>query len=445
MAGIKSLPYIGIMSALLKNPLKTFIEAAKEGDIVRLKIPGIKLFLIHNPEHIKHVFANDTVYVKGGQVKPFKKLFGTSVLTTEGDAWKRHRKIVQPAFHHQKLPHFARIFRDETLHMLDRWDTLPASQAEIDCVKEMKYLTQSIIVKTLFGTDLEQVKDKNIDQALDDVFNSLTRMIWSGGMPDVVQRMTGGKARADAFNHGLRVLHEVIATLIKVKRGRDSDQPDLLDMLLGTRFDDGSGLTEEQIRDEVITFFVAGHETTSVALSWAWIALARNPAIRAKLYAELDQIDHPLAFEDLPNLTYTRCIFYEALRTSPPAWFIPRTAKTSDVIAGTVIPSGSIMIASPYLAHRHPAFWTDPDTFEPERFRDNLRSPAHFYPFGYGGRQCIAKEFALMEGPLILGNVAKRYQLDLKYPYEPIEPNPGMTLTPKLPRHQGIPMLLRRR
>ncbi len=445
MAVTKSLPYIGITPSLLKNPLKTFIDAAQEGDVVQLKVPGIKLFLIHNPEHVRHVFANDTLYIKGDMVKPFKKLFGTSVLTTEGDPWKSHRKIVQPAFHHQKLRHFATIFRDETLQMLERWSTLPQSQTEIDSIKEMKYLTQSIIVKTLFGTDLEQIKVKNVDQALDDVFSSLTRMIWSGGMPDFLQRLTGGKARADNFKHGMQVLYEVIATLIKVKRERESDQQDLLDMLLNTRFEDGSSLTEVQIRDEVITFFVAGHETTSVALSWAWIALAQNPAIRAKLYEELDQIDHPLTMEDLPNMTYTRCVFYEALRTGPPAWFVPRTATASDTIAGTVIPSGAIVIACPYLAHRHPAFWPNPNGFDPERFRDNLRSPAHFYPFGYGSRQCIAKEFALMEGPLILGNVAKQYQLDLKYPHDPIEPNPGMTLNPKQQNTKGIPMLLRRR
>lgn len=445
MATVQGLPLLGVAPALLKNPLQVLAAAAREGDVVRLKVPGVKLFLVHHPEHVKHVLEKSAIYAKGDVVKPFKKLFGTSVLTTEGEVWKRHRKMVQPAFHHQKLTHFASIFRDETLQRLESWERLPAGQAEIDCATEMKHLTQAIIVQTLFGTDLEQIKDKHVDRALDDIFNSMSRMIWSGGMPGWLQWLTGGKERAAAFSRGMQVLYEVIATLIGVKRAHPGERPDLLDMLINTRFEDGSGLTEEQIRDEVITFFVAGHETTAVALSWAWVALARNPAIRAKLDEELGRLDHPAGFADLPNLTYTRCVFYEALRTGPPAWFIPRTAQASDTVAGTLIPRGAIVLASPYLAHRHPDFWPEPETFEPERFRDNLRSPEHFYPFGYGGRQCIAKEFALMEGPLILANVARRFHLDLKHPLQPITPSPGMTLKPKLINYEGLPMLLRRR
>ncbi len=441
----KRLPYFGTGLSLLKNPLKTLVDASKDGDVVQLKVPGVKLFLLHNPEHVKHVLANDDIYIKGDLADPFKKLFGTSVLTTEGAEWKAHRLIVQPAFHRQNLHYFATIFRDETLRMLDRWATLPAGQPEIDCAKEMKYVTQSIIIKTLFGTDIQDIKQDDIDHALDNIFGSFFHGVVSSGIPVLLQRLIPGMyGRVQRFNQGMSDLHAIIAKLIQIKRSQSAGRYDLLDMLLHAHFEDGSAVTHEQITDEVITFFVAGHETTSVVLSAACLHLATNPAIAAKIYQEIDQIDHPLSFDDLPNLTYTRSVFNEALRIYPPGWFIPRRAKSHTVIAGTAIPADSIMILSPYLVHRHPAFWSNPDVFDPERFRDNLRNPEHFYPFGYGGRQCIAKEFALMEGPLILGNVAKRYRFQMKYP-DLVEPYSGMTLNLKQKNREGLKMLVYKR
>jgi cytochrome P450 len=292
----------------------------------------------------------------------------------------------------------------------------------------MMRLTLKIVSVALFSTDISADADR-LGQAVRETFEHVSyRMNHAFSLPESVPTR-----RNRRFKQSLRLLDEMVFGLINRRRRTGEDKGDLLAMLLAARDEDtGEGMSNQQLRDEVMTLILAGHETTGAALSWTWYLLSQNPEARSKLQAELDNElnGRTPAFEDLDRLAYNRMVFAESMRLYPPAWGLPREAIGDDTLGGHHIPARSLVNLSQWVTHRHPDFWEKPEQFDPERFtpeRSEGRPRFAYFPFGAGARQCIGNNFALMEAQLALATLAQRFTLDL-VPGHPVEPDPTFTL-----------------
>jgi cytochrome P450 len=373
-----------------------------------------------------------------------KPLAGEGLLTSEGEDWRRRRKLAQPAFHRERIAAFATGMTHATIAMLERWEPFveqkqpQQSQQSIDIVHEMQRLTLGIVSTALFSTDISGDSDE-MGGALNDIFayfnhRSRTPLSLPAGVPT---------RRNRRFKQAVQRLDAITYRVIEEHRRGETKSDDLLSMLLEARDEEtGEGLSNTQLRDEVGTFLAAGHETTAMTLAWTWYMLSKHPAIEHKLHAELAEVlggRLPTA-ADIPQLTYTRMIIQEVMRLYPAAWAMTRVIKNNDKINGYPIKAGTIMVLSPYVTHRHPAFWENPEGFDPERFtpeRIAERPRYAYFPFGGGPRQCIGNEFALMEAQLIVAMVAQRYRLHL-IPGQKVEPDPIFTLRPSTAVHFAL-------
>jgi cytochrome P450 len=425
--------------------LKILPSAAREyGPVVGFRfLKRITLVLLDDPAHIRRVLrTNNRNYLKSNQYELVKAVVGDGLIASEGDFWRRQRRLMQPAFHRRRIAGLASLMVAETERTLARWSDSSWDQGEpFDIVQEMTDLTLRIISKTLFGsaTDrhLERISDalSVLDRRLDRrtaTFISLPQ--WAPTPANLRYR----RALAD--------LHGVIHGAIDERKRSGQRGDDLLSMLLEARDErTGEGMDDKQLRDETMTLLFAGHETTTVALSWTWWLLGTHPEAESRLHEELDGVlaDRLPAFEDLPELPYTRMVFQEAMRLYPPAWVISRRPLKDDEVGGYRIPAGSTVLISPYVTHRNPRYWDSPEVFDPERFliqRSAGRPEFAYLPFGGGPRKCIGDHFAMTEGVLALATIAQRYRL-LPVPEHPVEPQPLLTLKPK----RGILVSLQKR
>jgi cytochrome P450 len=390
-------------------------------------------YLISHPSGVKRVLQeNNKNYTKDVlDYNLLKAALGNGLLTNEGDSWLTQRRLMQPAFHRQRLAGFGEMMVDNTARMLDdRWKRAEHKSRPVDVSVEMHHLTLQIVGMALFGRDM----GGEVDQVGDALTRSQRRMTEQFYMP-FVPWWVPTPGHLD-FHDGIRKLDEVVYKVIVERREHKGEHHDLLDMLLTARdADTGQGMDDKQVRDEVLTLMLAGHETTANALTWTWYLLSKNPGAARKMREELDRVlgGRLPTVGDLPNLTYTRMVLDEAMRLFPPAYAITRRAVEEDEIQGYAIPAGATVMVSPYVTHRLPAFWENPEGFDPERFapeRDKTRHPYAYFPFGGGPRLCIGNNFALMEGVLILATIGRRYRLDL-VPGHPVEVEPLITLRAK--------------
>lgn len=301
----------------------------------------------------------------------------------------------------------------------------------MDVAQEMMHLTLQIVAEALFSTDIS-ASVGDVEQVLPTLLEYVTyRSLHPLALPERYPT-----PRNRRFLRARNKLDRLVYRLIEERRTSDDHPSDLLSMLLDAQDEEtGERMTDEQLRDEVMTILLAGHETTAVALAWTWYLLAQHPQVEQKLHAELDAVlaGRTPTLEDLPRLSYTRMVIEEVMRLYPPAWAIVRQAAVDDDLHGFRIPAKSPVIVMPYVTHRHPDFWERPNAFEPERFapgRDVEHHKFAYFPFGGGPRQCIGNNFALMEAQLILATLAQHYTLDL-VPDHPVEPEPTVTLRPR--------------
>jgi cytochrome P450 len=422
----------GMFANFRRSPLKFYLDAAKFGDVVRLQMgPWFSHFLPH-PDHIKHVLQdNNQNYGRSIFMKMLKPAVGEGLLTSDGDFWRRQRRLAQPAFHRQRIATFATIMTDATMSMLERWHPCAESGQSLEVMSEMSRLALDVTGKALFSTDVstafEEIQRTN--KAFFEHFNYRFERFFT--LPESVPI-----PRNRRFWKMVRTLDKVVYGIIDGRQRRGEDKGDLLSMLLLARDEEtGEGMSRKQLRDEVTTFLGAGSETTAVTLAWAWYLLSMHPEVDRKLRAELVEVlggRTPTA-TDLPHLKYTRMVIDETLRLYPPAWAMSRNAIGADEIGGYHIPAGSLVAMSPYVTHRRSAFWENPEGFDPERFTAECsagRPRYAYFPFGGGPRQCIGNEFALMEAQLVLATVAQKYRLHL-VPGHPVEPYPIFTLRPR--------------
>ncbi|CAA9435812.1 MAG: Cytochrome P450 [uncultured Rubrobacteraceae bacterium] len=429
--GLKGLPLVGNLPQFQRDPLATLIKAAREGgDVVSIDLASQRYYLLSNPDHVRHVLQdNNKNYVKGyGKVRV---LLGNGLVLSEGSFWRRQRRLMQPAFHRRRLAGFAEAMTGETTRMLDGWEARASGGRPLDVAMEMTLLTQRIIVKTMFGADIGAEGERiarAFETALAGIDTRFVTPLWMTRLPLPANRR---------FEKALQTIDDAVHRIIRERRqsGREGGD-DLLSMLMQARDEEtGETMSDRQIRDEVTTIYLAGHETTAVTLAWAWYLLSKSPEVTRRVREEVSRVlgERTPGIEDLPNLTYTKMVLDETLRLYPAAWMISRTAVEEDEIGGYRIPAGRTLFLSPYVTHRRTDLWPNPEGFDPERFAPpdgNGRPRFAYYPFGGGPRLCIGNNFALMEATLVVAMVMQRYRLDL-VPGQTVKARPKGTLRPR--------------
>ncbi len=447
MPGEPSLPIPGysaremlpLLRKIQQDTLGFLMEAFRQhGDLVSFAIPGQSVVLVNNPEWIKHILQdNHHNYTKDTiQYNSLSKITGRGLLTSDGDAWFRNRRLEQPAFARPRLLALDQIVVPAAQKMLAEWDTAFQQAESLDIDRQMMRLALEIVGKALFSIDLSQQAHAltgAVMTALDYIMYQARNMI--------VPPLFLPTPRNIHFKQAIQTLDCAVDEIIFGRRRLADSGDDLLGMLLkGRHVQTGQPLSSQELRNEVITLLIAGHETVASALTWSWYLLANNPAARRRLQTEIKEVlgDRLPASADLPRLKYTYQVFAEALRLYPPAWLITRRAVQADQLGPYTLPAGTLVIISPYTIHRHPAFWENPESFNPDRFVDDNESkrPRFAYiPFGGGPRLCIGSNFALIEAQLILAAVVQRYQLDL-LPGSAILADALVTIRPR----GGLPM-----
>ena len=411
--------------------------ARQYGDVVYIPLGRQHIYYLGHPDMIRDVLVTrQNKFKKSRMLERARVLLGDGLLTSEGEHHRRQRRLVQPAFHRDRLAGYGAVMVERSAVVRDQWK----SGEPLDVLQEMMRLTLAIVAKTLFSTEVDSEADE-IGVALTEVF-SLFEIIL---MPfsEILEKLPLPAVRR--FKRARKRLDETIYRLIAERRASGSDAGDLLSMLLLAQDEEGSGgMTDEQVRDEALTLFLAGHETTADALTWAWYLLSQNPQAEAAFHAELDRVlaGRLPSFDDLPQLRYTESVFAEALRLYPPAWGIGRRALEDYPVGDFVVPARSVVLMSPYVVHRDPRWFSDPLTFRPERWLadDSARPKFAYFPFGGGARVCIGERFAWMEGTLLLAAIGQRWRLRLE-PGHRVETHARITLRPK----HGMRMIAERR
>ena len=454
--GPGSRPSLDDLRTLRDGPHAFLLQIARQyGDVVRYPVGPLAVYLVVHPDGVKRVLQDNAKnYSKDTfQYNLLSSITGRGLLTSDGDFWLRQRRLAQPAFHKQRIAGFSGLMMAYAEAMLARWDGFAARGEPIDVAAEMMHVALQIVGKALFSLEIGDQADELAQATLVVLDHIVGRARTFGIVPQWLP--TPGNLR---YRRALQTLEGAINATIASRR-RDSGDParaDLLAMLMsarevetgeGTTIPEAerSGMTDRQLRDEMMTLLIAGHETVASALAWVWYLLATDPAAEAKLHAELAAVLGGRAPEvdDLPDLRYTLAVFEEALRLYPPAWIITRKALADDVIGGYRVPANALVVTSPYVTHRQAAVWPEPEVFDPDRFAEARvaeRPRFAFYPFGGGPRLCIGDQFALTEARLIIASVAQRYRLRL-VPGHPIAVEPGVTLRPK----HGLLMKLEKR
>jgi cytochrome P450 len=440
--GPRGLPVVGSLFDVRRDPTGVFMRAAlRYGEVVYFKFGPRRGYLITNPADIRHVLQdNARNYHKSPLYQKLRMYLGNGLLTSEDALWLRQRRIAQPAFHRQRVASLAQVMTAAVGEAAAHWQTVADRGDAVDVDEEMMRLTRTVVVRALLGSDLGPYTER-IDDAWSTINEFIGEDFWSLGLTSWVPT-----PRRRRFEAARRLLRQAVDHVISERRRHPSDRPDLLAMLLAARDDDtGEGMTDEQLRVEVTTFLLAGQETTSLALTWIWYLLSQHPQAQRRLEEEVDSVleGRPPEFSDLASLPYTRMVIDEALRLYPPAWGFSRQAVGDDELGGYPLPSGWMAFVVPFVLHRLPSMWDEPDAFDPDRFspeRSADRPKFAYVPFGAGPRQCIGNQFALMEAHLTVAALAQRYRLRLA-PGHAVDPWPLITLRP---RH-GMPMFIERR
>ncbi len=444
----KGHPLFGLARAFRQSPLDEMERLWRRyGDAVRFHFFGpFYGYLFVHPEHNRHVLQeNNANYTK--QPHPsnvlLRILVGDGLLTNDGDSWRRQRRLAQPAFHRRRIAEFGEIMTSAANGLLAHWDEVAERERPLDIAEEMSRVTLEVVGKSLFSQDLTR-EAQRVGTAFTEANETFAGLSTNPFSLYTVRLPWWPSTRR--MNRNVTILDDVVNGIIAQRRATPEAEDDLLGMLMTARDEEsGEGMSDRQLRDEVMTIMLAGHETTAIALSWAFYLLSQHPQVRQKLEEELQTVlnGRTPTMADLPQLTYTGMVIDETLRLYPPAYALTRWCNQPDVIGDYPVPANATVTLSPYLTHRHPDFWPEPERFDPERFTPERKAerPRYAYlPFGGGPRQCIGNNFALMEAILILATIAQRYRLHL-LPGQRVGMQPLVTLRPL----GGLPVLLEKR
>lgn len=408
-------PVVGALPGLLRGQLD-FLESARRryGDVYELDLGFIQATVLCHPRHAQHILLdNARNYTKGGPLwDSIRTFIGNGLPVSEGEFWKRQRRMIQPAFHHQRLVALTGRMVEAIDECLEDWEPAARSGQPFDVAQAFTRMTMHVLVRTVFGGSVEPAEALQVGRSLAYIIDYMLQASLTNALPGWVP--VPGRER---YREELRRMDEIVARVIARGRQGGQSQDTLISLLLDmVDSESGERMTDAQLRDEAVSLFAAGYETTSVAMSWAYHFLTREPHIAGRLQAGVDRVlgGRSPRFEDLSALGYTRGVLQEALRLYSPTYWLPRTAVEDDMVDGYRIPAGRMVGVFSHLLHRHPEVWSEPLKFDPERYtpeRSEGRHKLAWIPFGAGQRQCIGKEFALMEGQLILARIAQRYEV----------------------------------
>jgi len=426
--------------ALQRNPLRFLEGVARHGDVARFRLGPVFVYLVNDPDLIRSVLVTRAdAYHKGRALERARRLLGQGLLTSEGALHLRQRRLMQPAFHRERIAGYGETMVRYAGRAAERWK----AGETIDVHKEMVALTLAIVGKTLFDADVEEEADE-IGKALTEALELFQRLLMVPYGEFLEKLPIPSTLR---FRSVRRRLDATIARLIAERRRNPRDRKDLLTLLLLAQDTegDGGGMTDTQLRDEAMTIFLAGHETTANAMAWTWHLLSQNPEAEGRLHEELDRVLEGRApgVADLPRLRYTEMVLSESMRLFPPAWILGRRAIVDHELGGYRIPAGSIVLLSQWITHRDARYFPDPVRFDPERFTAEAQAARprfSYFPFGGGPRVCIGEGFAWMEGVLVLATIARRWRF-LPVDGIPVTPAAMITLRPK----SGLPMRIEAR
>jgi cytochrome P450 len=434
-----------MMARSLRDPLGFLTESRERyGDVFRYRIGPFLFHLVSHPDHVRHVLHDHNKnYVRSWLYKRTKEVIGDGLVSTEGDVWRRQRRMIQPVFTRHRVLDLAPAMTDIASEMMERWRGGWAARGEpFDVYAEMMRLTLQVVGRTLMGVDLSNDVDV-IGRSVTEMMFFLERRISSlVSLPPWVPT-----PRNLRFRRALGTMNGIIYDIIARRRaeGAAGDRhDDLISMLMSARDPEtGEAMTDLEVRDQVITFIGAGHETTAVALTWAWYLMSRHPEVEARVRGEVTQVlnGRVPTVKDLPRLGYLRQVLEETMRLYPPVYAVARDAVEDDEIGGYLIARKSSVVVSQYVTHRHPEFWPDPERFDPDRFapeRVAERPRFAWFPFLGGPHQCIGESFAMMEAQLVIATVMQSYRLELA-PGANVSITPVMSLRPT----NGLPMIAR--
>jgi cytochrome P450 len=423
------------------------------GDIVYYHFFEFQAYVLFHPQHVEQILLGKTGnFVKGITSRANPELFGNGLLTSDGEFWRRQRRLSNPAFHRESLARYAEITVEEAARLIDTWK--PGETRNIH--NDMMNVTLRIVLRSLFGTELGDNMHV-IEPALEAIMQS------SSGFNSIAFYLRVPTPARKLHFLAVQKLNEIVYALIDRGRqklqadghpanalqsapaGQPAGAKDLLTLLLSARDDDGNSMSDQQLRDEVITLLLAGHETTALNLSWTWYLLAQHPEVEKKLHAELDAVlgDRPPRAADLPKLQYTDKVLRETLRLYPPAWRIFRRTEEALKVGDYTLPAGANIVLSQWVTQRDPRWFSEPERFNPDRWNDETASKLPrfaYFPFGGGPRVCIGAGFAMMEATLLLAAIAQRFRMRLVSDQR-VEPLASITLRPK----KGIRVKLEQR
>ena len=423
----------GSLLEIQRDPLSFILAIHRRyGDTVKVRLGPKTVYAVSHPQDVQHVLQeNARNYRKGAHYEVLKPVFGNGLMLSEGDFWLKQRRIVQPAFHRQRLGRFATTMTDLTAEMLQKWDASAERGRPIDVWRELVKLTLSIVCTTLFGVDISKEAEGIGEAHSFCLQHAEHRIVSLFAIPEAIPTPDNRK-----YRRSIGVIHSVIDRLIDERRASGQDTGDLLSTLAFARYEDtGDLMDRDQLRAEVITLFLNGHETVSDALGWSFYLLSKHPEVERKLHQELASAlgGRTPTMDDLPKLQYTSWIIEESMRLYPPAWIIERDTIEADEVGGYHIPPKSTVVLTQWATHRHPDFWENPEGFDPERFSPERSAGRHrfaYFPFGGGPRLCVGNNFAMMEMTLVLAQIAQRYHLDLVSSHRVVM-EPVITLRPK--------------
>ena len=432
--GPRGYPFLSVLPRIWKDPLKFFCDmAAEHGEIALLGVGKWRFYLVTGPEHVKIILQeNHRNFWKGTGMESARPVMGSGLATSDGAFWRDQRKIIQPEFNFPRVQSYVPRMVDQIETMLTRWDEISARDETIDMAQEMNHLSQRLIFDTLFGIDIGD-RPAEVYDAVTVSMEYIQHRAW--GLWKAPEHWPTPRNRK--FRKASALLDGLMYQAIRENRERTSGEAadNLVATLVNARVgEDDERMPDRQIRDELMTIFVAGHDTTASALAWTWYLLSRNPEAMTALQTEIDTVlgSRRPAADDLPRLNYTRMVIEESMRLYPPGWILVRTPREDDAVGGYRIPKDAPVLLSPYVTHRLEKYWPDPDTFRPERFSSEEsagRPRFAFFPFGGGPRICLGNMLSMVEMQLVLACVAQRFAPALLSD-ETIRPAPSITLRP---------------
>lgn len=437
--GPKGSLIMGVMREFNRDTLGFVTRCRDYGDVVHTRFLYVHAYFLYNPSDIESLLTtNAKSYIKAGSLRSpfFQKLVGNGLVTSEGDFWRRQRRLAQPAFHRQRISSYGEVMVQYAERAMARWK----DGENRDIARDMTRLALEIVVKTLFNADVSREADR-IGQILTTLvkpFASQATLKW------ILDNRLPTPAHRRYFN-AVDEIDRIVLRIIAERRASGRDEGDLLSMLLEAQDEDGTQMNDTQLRDEVMTLFLAGHETTALTLSWSWYLLAMHPEVERKFHAELDEVlgGRAPSVADLPRLKFTEMIVKESMRLYPPAYAIGREAIEDTEIGGFAVPKGTQVYAFQWVTQRDSRYFDEPNAFKPERWGDASveQIPKYaYFPFGGGPRQCIGNYFAMMEIMLTLATIGQRFRFALDPAHE-VELLPVLSLRPK----NGIRVITQKR